>query len=312
MLIVGDVMVDSYIWGRVDRISPEAPVPVVSVNKKEIRLGGAANVAKNILALGATPILCSVVGQDDTGNHFLNLLHTRHMDASGIVQSASRITTEKMRILSSSQQMLRIDNEITDPISPREKKQLLEKIDTLLEQADVVIFEDYDKGVLSKSVIRHTIDRCLQMGIPTVVDPKKRNFHHYEQVSLFKPNIKEIKEGLKTDADLRNDDQLARAVAQLRAKLHLDMAFITRSELGVYIDAGEEQHFVSAHVRAISDVSGAGDTVVSTAALCLALGMPPKFIAELSNLAGGMVCEHLGVVPVDRDALLQEALTLKI
>lgn len=306
-LIVGDVMLDSYIWGKVERISPEAPVPIISITNKEVRLGGAANVAKNIASLGATPLLCSVVGNDHDGKNLLNLMHARGMDTCGIVQSTERMTTVKERMLSSSQQLLRIDRETIKPLYKKDKVNLLSKIEHLIKEVDVVIFEDYDKGVLDKKMIRSVVELAKVHNIPTAVDPKKTNFLSYEHVTLFKPNLKEIKEGLKLD--FNNDDEIAISEASitLRRKLNVQKVFITRSEFGVYISSNEHQHFIPAHVRSISDVSGAGDTVISIASLCLALGLPDKFIAELSNLAGGLVCEHLGVVSVDKEQLLFEA-----
>ncbi len=306
-LIVGDVMIDSYIWGKVERISPEAPVPVISITNKEIRLGGAANVAKNVAALGATPLLCSVIGKDSDGKSFLDLQETRGMDTRGIVRSEDRMTTVKERMLSSSQQLLRIDRETTKPLHKKDKENLLKKVDLLIKEADVVIFEDYNKGVLDKKLIKSIVQLAQTNNIPTAVDPKKENFLNYEHVTLFKPNLKEIKEGLKLD--FKNDDEaaIAEASKSLRSKMAVEKVLITRSEHGVFISSNEHQHFIPAHVRSISDVSGAGDTVVSTASLCVALGLPDKFIAELSNLAGGLVCEHLGVVSIDKEQLLTEA-----
>ncbi|MCK5468378.1 MAG: D-glycero-beta-D-manno-heptose-7-phosphate kinase [Cyclobacteriaceae bacterium] len=300
-------MIDSYIWGKVERISPEAPVPVISITNKEIRLGGAANVAKNVAALGATPLLCSVIGKDSDGKSFLDLQETRGMDTRGIVQSEDRMTTVKERMLSSSQQLLRIDRETTKPLHKKDKENLLKKVDLLIKEADVVIFEDYNKGVLDKKLIKSIVQLAQTNNIPTAVDPKKENFLNYENVTLFKPNLKEIKEGLKLD--FKNDDEaaIAEASKSLRSKMAVEKVLITRSEHGVFISSNEHQHFIPAHVRSISDVSGAGDTVVSTASLCVALGLPDKFIAELSNLAGGLVCEHLGVVSIDKEQLLTEA-----
>jgi D-glycero-beta-D-manno-heptose-7-phosphate kinase len=311
-LIVGDVMIDSYIWGKVERISPEAPVPIISITNKEIRLGGAANVAKNIAALGAEPLLCSVIGNDHDGSLLIDLMKSRGMDTRGMLKSDDRMTTVKERMLSASQQLLRIDRETTRALDKKDKAALLEKVEALINEADVVIFEDYDKGVLDKKLIKTIVQLAKNKGIPTAVDPKKVNFLHYENVTLFKPNLKEIKEGLKLD--FRNDDEaaLTEAAIGLRKKMAVDKVFITRSEHGVFISSEADHHFIPAHTRFISDVSGAGDTVVSTASLCLALGLPDKLIAELSNLAGGLVCEHLGVVSVDKDELLAEAKKLNI
>ena len=300
-------MIDSYIWGKVERISPEAPVPIISITNKEIRLGGAANVAKNIAALGATPILCSVVGDDTDGEAFMDLLKARSMDTRGILRSKDRMTTVKERMLSSSQQLLRVDRETTKTLNSEDKKALLAKIEDLIYEVDVLIFEDYDKGVLDKKLIKSIIELARKQNIPTSVDPKKANFLHYEGVTLFKPNLKEIKEGLKVDFNNDDEDGVSEAARKLRDRLSTEKVFITRSEYGVYILSDHQEHFIPAHRRSISDVSGAGDTVISTASLCLAQDLPDKFIAELSNLAGGLVCEHLGVVSIDKNQLLEEA-----
>ncbi len=307
VLIVGDVMIDSYIWGKVERISPEAPVPIISITNKEMRLGGAANVAKNIASLGAKPLLCSVVGDDHDGNSLINLMKSRGMDTMGIIQSRDRITTVKERMLSSSQQLLRIDRESAKPLSDKDSQILLNKVKLQIQEADVVIFEDYDKGVLGKSLIKSIVKLAQSRNIPTAVDPKKINFLSFENVTLFKPNLKEIKEGLKLE--FKDDDEMAilEASKKLRSKMKIEKVFITRSEHGVFLSSNDNQHFIPAHTRFISDVSGAGDTVISTASLCLALGLPDKAIAELSNLAGGLVCEHLGVVSIDKTQFLEEA-----
>jgi rfaE bifunctional protein kinase chain/domain len=308
VLIIGDVMVDSYLWGKVDRISPEAPVPIVHVQKREKRLGGASNVAVNVQAMGATPVLCSVIGKDMEGQDFMELLAKHDLSADGIVQSTHRTTTTKHRIVSGSQHLLRIDSEMEQLINSQEREVLLKKIKQLAPGCDVVIFEDYDKGVISKELIEAVIDIANQHGIPTVVDPKKRNFMHYKGVTLFKPNLKELKEGLKLDFDPNQENELQQAVSLLKEKLQLVSVLVTLSEKGVYIGYMGEKHIIPAHIRQIADVSGAGDTVVSIAALCLALQLSPQFIAGLANLGGGLVCEHVGAVPINKESLFQEAL----
>ncbi len=307
VLIVGDVMVDAYSWGKVDRISPEAPVPIVHVQHNEKRLGGAANVAVNIKALGAQPILCSVVGNDGEGQDFLRLLQENDMTQDGILCCGNRPTTVKHRIIAASQQMLRVDSEVDHPISDEEKNAFLNKVSRLLPACDVIIFEDYDKGVLDQKVIAEIIRQAGTHGIPTVVDPKKRNFLHYRHATLFKPNLKELKEGLKVDFDPRQTSDLERAVNQLKEKLDVKGVLVTLSERGVFVDFDGQKHLVPAHVRQIADVSGAGDTVVSIAALCLALKLSPPLLAGLANLGGGLVCEYAGVVPVNKQDLFREA-----
>jgi len=308
VLIIGDVMLDSYIWGTVERISPEAPVPVVSVRKKDYRLGGAANVALNIQALGAKPILCALVGEDDAGKKLQECMKNLSITSEGIVFSKSRPTTEKTRIIARDQHVVRVDEESDRELDAKEESELLKKINSLIPQCDVVIFEDYDKGVINASIIEKTVALANQKGIPTIVDPKKRNFLYYTGVSLFKPNLKELREGLKVDVEGGNQTQVTYAVDLLKQKLNTAGVMVTLSEHGVYIDYQDEKIKLPAHAREIADVSGAGDTVVSIAALCAALKSDSKTIAFLSNLGGGLVCQHVGVVPVNKEELLKEAL----
>jgi rfaE bifunctional protein kinase chain/domain len=309
VLIIGDVMIDAYYWGKVDRISPEAPVPIVAVNKREARLGGAANVALNIQAMGAEPILCSVIGKDDEGKQFLELLKENQQSTAGILSIEDRQTTQKTRIIGNQHQMLRIDAEEIRPLSAGEESLFFEQIASLIEKekVDAVIFEDYDKGCITEGLIQKVVELCRQKSIPTTVDPKKQNFTAYHKVSLFKPNLKELKEGLKIDFDHKNIEELEAAIQQLEQSLGNERTLITLSEAGVYLKAGKDNYHVPAHRRDITDVSGAGDTVISVATLCLALGSTAEVIAELSNLAGGLVCENVGVVPIRKEVLLTEA-----
>lgn len=306
VLIVGDVMIDSYVFGRVERISPEAPIPVVNVKRKEIRLGGAGNVAMNIKSLGATPILCTVVGADSDAKDLLNLLTDNDLPIDGIIQSKARITTVKQRILAGSQHIVRIDSEMDSLINADEQALLIEKAEALAESCDVIIFEDYDKGVLTAESIKQIVAFAKSKGIPTIVDPKKRNFLNYQGTDIFKPNLKELKEGLKIDFDAKNLEEVKSAVASAKNILGVNGVFLTLSENGVFIDFQDETHHIAAHLRSITDVSGAGDTVVSIAAMCLALKLSPKVIAEMSNLGGGLVCEYVGVMPIEKDKLRNE------
>jgi len=321
VLIVGDVMLDAYVWGKVERISPEAPVPVVHVRKREKRLGGAANVALNVQALGAKPILCSVVGDDLEGQAFVELLDKRKISARYIVRSQERPTTVKERVIAGSQQMLRIDSEDSNLLSEAEGEALMLQIEAALPQADVVVFQDYDKGVLSRERIQQVIGWAEKRQIPTAVDPKKRNFLHYRGATLFKPNLKELREGLlaedlalhkeKHETSMSTEEAVVQAASRLKQLMAVNSVFITLSEKGVFIDAAyagsPDTHFIPAHLREIADVSGAGDTVISIAALALALKLPPKTLAALANLGGGIVCEHTGVVPIEKNKLFAEA-----
>lgn len=310
VLIIGDVMLDAYDWGKVERISPEAPVPIINITDSEYRLGGAANVALNIQALGATPILCALVGSDAEGNELKNLLLNKNMPIGGIIVSNERVTTVKRRILAGSQHLLRIDKETTKEASILEQGLLLDKIEALLINCHVVVFEDYDKGVITPNIIAKVVNWCKVLNIPIAVDPKKRNFLAYEGVTLFKPNLKELKEGLKIDFDVNAIGELETAVNHLDNQIQAQKYLITLSENGVFIKTESNTHRIPAHLREIADVSGAGDSVIATAALCLALNLPDIMIAQISNLAGGLVCEHVGVVPVIKSNLLIESKTL--
>ena len=314
ILIIGDVMIDAYWWGGVNRISPEAPVPVCAVNDKESRLGGAANVALNIAAMGANPILCSVVGEDYQGHQLCELMEKQNMNTKGIVFSSNRPTTIKTRIIGNKTQMLRIDEETDVNISLSEEKVFVAKIEKIIntEKINAIIFQDYDKGVITEGVITKIIEIAKRKNIPVTVDPKKRNFTAYKNVDLFKPNLKELKEGLKIDFDNVDKDVLVEASLLLHYKQKIDKVFITLSERGVFMmdftKKEAEVTMLPACLRKISDVSGAGDTVISLATLCLALGLDSQTIANISNFAGGLVCESVGVVPIDKNKLLSELL----
>jgi rfaE bifunctional protein kinase chain/domain len=318
VLIIGDVMVDSYLWGNVERISPEAPVPIVLVKNRENRLGGAANVALNIKSLGANPILCSVIGNDQKGQEFIRLLEDQKMETFGIIVSDRRITTTKFRVIGNKMQMLRVDEETDKPLDESDQKAFYKSFIRIIKEKkiDVIIFQDYDKGVISEKLIRDVVMTATKKGIPVAVDPKKRNFKAYRNVTLFKPNLKELKEGLNIEFDPKDRQQLKNAVAQLNQLLKAEMILLTLSEDGVYIEFKENKkrsnRILPSHVRSISDVSGAGDTVISVASLCLAVKANPAILAAVSNVAGGLVCEKPGVVPVDKNQLIKEVLKLEM
>lgn len=308
ILVIGDVMIDAYILGKVNRVSPEAPVPIVSLTSREERLGGAANVALNLKSLGAKPVLCSVIGNDKDGRRLHELLQEQEMVTDGIVGSDTRLTTVKTRVIGNHQHLLRIDAEDVHDLNTTEEDALIAHLKGLIADGkiDAVIFEDYNKGVLTRRVIAEAIRICKENGIPTTVDPKKDNFLAYEGVTLFKPNLKELKEGTGIDCSFQEREKFLKAVGFLEERLKNEITFVTLSENGVFIRNNDESHHVAAHIRSILDVSGAGDTVISVATLCLASGMSLKTIAELSNLAGGLVCEKSGVVSILPEELEQE------
>ena len=308
VVIIGDVMLDTYWWGQVDRISPEAPVPVVSLLRKEHRVGGAANVALNTVALGAQTTIVSVIGSDNDGVLLQSLFEAEHIDTSYLLTHASRITTNKTRVMSRNQQMMRLDAEITTPISSEIEKALLQKFTTCLDakNPDVVIFEDYDKGVLTPTFIEAAIAVCTARNIVMSVDPKKNNFLAYKGVTLFKPNLKEVKEGLQVPIAAVTLENLRAVHAALQTHLAHQISLITLSEKGMFFDTGADAKIIPTHVRSIADVSGAGDTVIAVASLVYAATKNIELATEMANIAGGLVCEEVGTAAINKTRLLSE------
>jgi len=308
VLVIGDAMLDTYLWGKVERLSPEAPVPIVSVTKRENRLGGAANVSRNLQALGATPILFSVIGDDDNGKEFESLLVKRELSNQGIFVDRTRNTTVKNRIISSGKQIVRVDEESTSYISAEMEETLIQAILQEMEtgKIDVIIFVDYDKGIVTQNLFTTINKVALEKNILTAVDPKRRNFRNYKNVTLFKPNFKEFVEGLGQPIAKDDLESIKAHADQFKKEQNLKLIFVTLSELGVYISNGVKKQYYPAVIRDIADVSGAGDTVIAVASLAMAAGLSPKIMALMSNLAGGLVCEKVGVVPIDRAQLQKE------
>ena len=308
VLVIGDAMLDTYLWGKVERLSPEAPVPIVSVTKRENRLGGAANVSRNIQALGATPILFSVIGDDDNGKEFESLLVKRELSNKGIFVDQTRNTTVKNRIISSGKQIVRVDEESTSYISTEMEEKLTTAIlkEVEEEKVDVIVFVDYDKGIITPALFDAVNEAAIKKNIPTAVDPKKRNFWHYKNVTLFKPNFKEFVEGIGQPIAKDDLEAIKMHADKFKKEQNFKLIFITLSELGVFISNGLKEQYYPVVIRDIADVSGAGDTVIGVASLAMAAGLSPRVMALMSNLAGGLVCEKVGVVPVDSDQLRKE------
>lgn len=312
VLVVGDVMIDAYLWGKVDRISPEAPVPIVHIHRKESRLGGAANVALNIQSMGAKAIMCSVIGDDFHGESFQTLCKDLGFSTSGIVASSERTTTVKTRVISGGHHIVRIDEEQTNPIGKADEELLFDRILHILksEKIDAVVFEDYNKGVLTEGLIEKITQSALELGIPIAVDPKLNNFFSYKNCTLFKPNLKELREGLSRNIFPSDENQIKSALQDLREQLNANWVLVTRSEFGVMGFDGKYFTNHNAHKREIVDVSGAGDTVIAVATLALAAKWELPDVAYISNLAGGLVCEKVGVVPIDPNDLQIELIKL--
>ena len=312
ILIVGDVMIDRYLTGKVDRISPEAPVPVVHLQGRDSRLGGAGNVALNLKALGATPYLCSVIGQDENARQLMGLLPGLQLSAKGLIRSAERKTSVKTRIIAANQHLLRVDDEDTYGLSEEEAGLLLDGVRDILDNRNIhaILFQDYNKGVLTHKVIHEVMLEAIKRDIPTAVDPKFDNFWDYKHVTLFKPNLKEIQAQLSFPVAPRLQS-LKKAAGQIHGKLGNRYSLITLSEKGIFYDGDGQSEILGTHPRTIADVCGAGDTVFAIAGLGLSLGMDIRDIAILANLAGGQVCEKVGVVPVDKAQLETEYQTYR-
>ncbi|MEI6947090.1 bifunctional ADP-heptose synthase [Paraflavisolibacter sp. H34] len=312
--VIGDVMLDTYMWGQVDRISPEAPVPIVSLQKKEQRIGGAGNVALNVQSLQAKAFVLTVTGKDEDAVQLNRLFAENHINTAYSFASPGRITTNKTRIISRNQHMMRLDAEITTDLDRMEEERILELFEQFVarERPDIVILEDYNKGVLTEGVIRSVISICRKEGILTAVDPKRKNFFEFRHVDVFKPNLKEAKEALNIISGDVSKALLENIHLELHHILQHQISFITLSEKGVFYQNDHEAAVIPSHLRNIADVSGAGDTVIAVASLVYAATRDVRLMAEISNIAGGLVCEEVGTVAIDGSKLLREcALLLK-
>ena len=307
ILIVGDAIIDTYLWGEIHRMSPEAPVPVVdvAVNQNDSRLGGAANVALNLKELGAESILCTVIGNDNRGILFEQLMQDQGLTLEGMLISNGRKTTTKTRVIADNKHQLRIDEEDTYPI--KIEKQFYNLIEKLAHNIDAIILQDYNKGVLTESIIEKIICLANKKNIPTIVDPKKQNFLSYKNCTLFKPNLNEIKEGLKTEIDLDDIDDITKKTSELRNLISSKAVLLTLSDKGIFLNSNNNSILEKSTTSNVIDVSGAGDTVVSVAAICMACNINFEELAILANIAGGIVCEKVGVVPITNKELLERA-----
>ena len=306
--VIGDVMLDTYIWGDVDRISPEAPVPIVLLNSRDYRIGGAGNVALNVQSLGAKPFIISITGEDDDAIKLNSLFASQDIDCNYCIRSKERITTNKTRVISRNQHMMRLDAEITNDLCKEDQEKLIELFERFVEKEkpDIVILEDYNKGVLTEPIIRVIISVCKEAGVITAVDPKRKNFLQYKGVDIFKPNLKEVKDALNllfTDVKLKLLQDIHQELALL---LHHNISFITLSEKGVFYSQETKSAIIPSHLRNIADVSGAGDTVIAVASLVYAVTKNVQLMAEIANIAGGLVCEEVGTVAINKQKLLHE------
>ncbi len=293
MLIIGDLMVDQYIWGDASRLSPEAPVPIVNVQKESSTLGGAGNVAQNLLSFGAEVIVAGIIGEDQAGKELLKVLTDENADTTGIVVDLKRPTTIKTRVIVGSHQIVRVDREVTEPISKANEDGLFSKILPLFERVDLVLFSDYNKGVLSPSLCTRILTHCKSIDKKVIVDPKGLDFAKYKGAFIIKPNKKELAQAVKsekisTTADLKN---AAAAMFELTEATYL---VVTLSEEGIALLTKNSYALFDVKATEVFDVTGAGDTVLATLAYFIALGFTVEEACELANHAAAIVIRRVG------------------
>jgi len=302
VMVIGDLMIDEYLIGDVSRISPEAPVPVIEVNGESLKFGGAANVALNILSLGCQPLLVGMIGDDRMGEEFLELMTDFGMETKGIIKSSQRPTTVKTRIIGESQHIARVDKENKEYLSHEEEEQFMQAVEGLINESDAVIFEDYNKGVLTENVINKIIASANKKDIMISVDPKFINFMAYKNVSLFKPNIKETEEALAIKIQSNEDLEIAGKI--LLEKLNCQNVLITQGSKGMSLFSKDGSvASVPTRARNVADVSGAGDTVISTLTVVAIGGASNEEAVTLANCAAGIVCEEVGIIPIELNKL---------
>ena len=296
--VVGDLMVDRYFWGKVSRISPEAPVPIVDIEREFSQLGGAANVGNNIKFLGGEPFLIGVIGDDNTGILLLELLKSSGFSVDGIVVDPSRPTTIKTRVIADNQHVVRTDRESREEINDAIEKKIIKIIKEKISEFDGIILEDYNKGVLKRGVIHKTISVANDIGIPVTVDPKFDNFFEYKKATVFKPNQREVE--IKLGFQFTDDVKLIEAGKILLEKIECENILITRGEKGMTLFKNNGEYInVPTRAKVIHDVSGAGDTVIATLTAVLVAGGDVEEAATIANYAAGIVCGEVGVVPIE-------------
>ena len=305
VLVIGDVMIDEYLWGKVNRLSPEAPVPIIEIEEESLRFGGAANVALNLKTLGCQPIIVGVIGRDRMADHFFELLEKHHLSPAGLIQSAERPTTVKTRIIGENQHIARVDREKATYLDRELIDQVQDKIAVLMEKTEAVVLQDYNKGVLHRDIIRFAIERANRSKQITTVDPKFINFLEYSEATLFKPNLREASQALARL--IQTEEDIRMAAESLQEKLNTESVLLTLGSRGMALyEASGDYSRVQTRTRKVADVSGAGDTVISTMTAALIGGASMKEAASLANYAAGLVCEEVGIVPIDKNRLSSE------
>ncbi|MFZ0454947.1 MAG: D-glycero-beta-D-manno-heptose-7-phosphate kinase [Ignavibacteriaceae bacterium] len=306
--VIGDMMLDCYFWGEVRRISPEAPVPVVEVGDEFYRFGGAANVALNILKLGGVPVPIGVIGYDNDGTIFTSLLADNNIEAEGLIVDESRPTTSKTRVIAHDQHVVRIDKENKEYLNQNIQEKLLGYFRHNIDSFDGLILQDYNKGVLSPFLIEEIISLANKNDLLITVDPKFNNFFNYKNVTVFKPNRKEAEDILAMK--IKNDDDIIKASDKILENLNARYVLLTLGEGGIAVyEKNKSLKRMPTKARKVADVSGAGDTVISTLTMALASGADIYEASFLANYAGGIVCEEVGIIPIEIDKLFETVIS---
>lgn len=305
VLVIGDIILDIYIYGSVDRISPEAPIPILNHKKTRHALGGAANVAANLKGLGAEVHLISITGEDDEADFLETMLELEDINHT-LIRLKNRPTTSKSRVISGSHQLLRIDHEMSAEINSEESDLVSQSIQSVLHHFGpaILVLEDYNKGMMTRGIIDQLNALSLSFNIPVVVDPKKDNFFAYTGCTLFKPNFKECAQQMPFAIE-PHIDSLRAADQYIRARLHNKYTMITLAEHGIYISDAERCIIVPTEIRKVSDVSGAGDTVTAIATFGVIQSLSLESMADLANKAAGLVCAKPGVYAIHKEELIQ-------
>lgn len=310
VVVIGDIMLDKYLYGKVDRISPEAPVPILQLNRAERRIGGAGNVALNLAGLGARAFIFAAIGEDMEGDNLLGLLKEQGLSDNGIFRHAEYPTTIKTRLIGGTQQLMRVDEERYRELTNAEQVVFVERLESLIKTTSIdgLIIQDYNKGLLSKSVIETVLNLAGEHNIPVAVDPKFANFTTYSPVTIFKPNLRELEAALGYPVS-HAEESLIPAIQVLRNMVQAEWYGITLSEHGIYLSGEKGDRRVPTRKRNVVDVCGAGDAVISALMLGYLAGCDQEEMGALANAAGGYVCEKVGVVPAEADKILEELTT---
>lgn len=306
IFVIGDVMLDKYMLGNVTRVSPEAPVQVFELNTSEYKLGGAANVSHNIKSLGTYPVLIGVIGNDEDGNSFKSVVESFGLDTTGLIAEKNRPTTVKTRVIADAHHLIRIDSESKEDIKKETEDKILNILNERLSEIEIIILQDYNKGVLTKSLISSIMKFASDNNIKTLVDPKFFNFKEYKNAYIFKPNKKEFEQAI--GKKINNEKDLLEYSEELVEELNCKYLVLTLGEQGMMLfeknNGDVKYEKIGTKARKVADVSGAGDTVISTIAVCLAGGASVSDAVKISNYAAGLVVEEVGIVPIEKEKLL--------